>query len=441
MHRHIAKGNDFEHAFNRASGRAGGRLAPAAPPWSAWQCAALALSLLAGGRIHAATDEPCCTSHAGIGCADPACNGIVCQLDPFCCASSWDERCASEASVLCDACRPTGACEMPVADDEESPVPGGDHLGFCPWPPSIRTLSPGVLHGGRAWASATARDVDWFEISLDKPQLLRIELWTAGPIGVVIVDGACPPTAFAEGVDGCASVTEACLPAGVARVAVRSILFDELALEDDRSRYVLRASVSPCTPELPVHDRCDTALPVDVGRIVVDTRHATTEATWLPTTCDEGAGLAFTHDVWYAFTAREAGVFRVGTCATPAFDSRIAVYTGCGGDLLACSDDSCDGDAASAEFPMRCGETALIRVGGWGMGGLITLDLERVSTVACPCVGDIDASGEVDSGDLGICLLEFGSQGGPADLNEDGCVDAGDLGLLLLFFGKCDSWV
>jgi hypothetical protein len=59
-----------------------------------------------------------------------------------------------------------------------------------------------------------------------------------------------------------------------------------------------------------------------------------------------------------------------------------------------------------------------------------------VQTVPCPC--DLDGSGEVDSGDLGLLLLYYGPCGGcPADLDGNDNVDSADLGLLLLNFGPC----
>ena len=107
---------------------------------------------------------------------------------------SWDERCALEASVLCQACRATSACEVPIADIEELTPCDFGLPQDCTTIQNIRPLIPGLKLGGRAWSSETSRDVDWFEISLDEPQMLRIELWTQGSIGVAIVDDQCPPT-------------------------------------------------------------------------------------------------------------------------------------------------------------------------------------------------------------------------------------------------------
>ena len=54
---------------------------------------------------------------------------------------------------------------------------------------------------------------------------------------------------------------------------------------------------------------------------------------------------------------------------------------------------------------------------------------------ACRPIADLDGSGTVDAGDIGLMLLDFEAQGSPADLDRDGLVTAADLGLLLLEFG------
>ncbi|MCE9620335.1 MAG: formylglycine-generating enzyme family protein [Planctomycetes bacterium] len=59
------------------------------------------------------------------------------------------------------------------------------------------------------------------------------------------------------------------------------------------------------------------------------------------------------------------------------------------------------------------------------------------------CSSDLDGSGEVDAGDVGLVLLDFGPCAGCAtDMDGSGEVDGGDVGLLLLDFGPCagPSW-
>ena len=56
-------------------------------------------------------------------------------------------------------------------------------------------------------------------------------------------------------------------------------------------------------------------------------------------------------------------------------------------------------------------------------------------TPEAPCDGDLDASGAVDGGDLGLLVAAWGTSAG--DLNGDGSTDGGDLGLLISFWGTC----
>ncbi len=46
----------------------------------------------------------CCIANGGLGCDDAGCEGIVCGADAFCCDTSWDSICASEAQAMCDIC-------------------------------------------------------------------------------------------------------------------------------------------------------------------------------------------------------------------------------------------------------------------------------------------------------------------------------------------------
>jgi len=58
--------------------------------------------------------------------------------------------------------------------------------------------------------------------------------------------------------------------------------------------------------------------------------------------------------------------------------------------------------------------------------------------LAAACFGDLDGSGEVDAGDVSLCLLDTGVCGGcPTDLDGSGEVDAGDVSLVLLSTGAC----
>src|SRR5690606_22826389 len=77
-------------------------------------CAGIALNNAnAGGACSGVSNcpsvisAPCCTAHPNLGCQNAACQTAVCNLDPFCCSSSWDAFCAAEAI---DNANAGGAC-------------------------------------------------------------------------------------------------------------------------------------------------------------------------------------------------------------------------------------------------------------------------------------------------------------------------------------------
>jgi hypothetical protein len=88
-------------------------------------------------------------------------------------------------------------------------------------------------------------------------------------------------------------------------------------------------------------------------------------------------------------------------------------------------------------------------VGYWIAGNRYFLDpTTRTDTpgadnTACPgsgpaCFGDLDGSNEVDTGDVAICLLDYGPcPGCQADLDGTSEVDFGDIALILLSVGPC----
>ena len=58
--------------------------------------------------------------------------------------------------------------------------------------------------------------------------------------------------------------------------------------------------------------------------------------------------------------------------------------------------------------------------------------------LASACFGDLDGSGEVDSGDVALALLDSGlCPGCPGDLDGSGEIDSGDVALILLSSGAC----
>lgn len=56
------------------------------------------------GTCMAPTTGDCCTVHGGAACDDMTVAACVCDIDRYCCNSSWDQRCVDLATSDCGAC-------------------------------------------------------------------------------------------------------------------------------------------------------------------------------------------------------------------------------------------------------------------------------------------------------------------------------------------------
>ena len=149
-------------------------------------------------------------------------------------------------------------------------------------------------------------------------------------------------------------------------------------------------------------------------------------------------------DVWFRYDATCDGTLAVSTCGDATFNTKLAVYEGCGivcstSGLIGCNDNGagCSGGTSSIEVPVLAGQCYRIRVGGSGnASGMGTL------TLACtPCrPTDLDGDGTVGASDLAV-LLGAWSQSPcagsacNADLDGDTLVNAADLAILLGAWG------
>ncbi len=69
----------------------------------AWdiQCVLQAVAVCPPPGCPVRSDLTCFEGHLGPGCNDPACCGIVCDIDPACCEVNWDGFCAFHAKQVC----------------------------------------------------------------------------------------------------------------------------------------------------------------------------------------------------------------------------------------------------------------------------------------------------------------------------------------------------
>lgn len=134
----------------------------------------LTMGLLA---MPAMGDHPACNEDAGNcciftgnstpGCDNPFCCHVVCNFDPFCCDVEWDDLCVGFAFEICIyACIVDFFC-CPDDSISDGEVCGDDLNGGCNSVPAVYTAaSIGNTYCGIVWSDGTARDTDWYLVSV-----------------------------------------------------------------------------------------------------------------------------------------------------------------------------------------------------------------------------------------------------------------------------------
>ena len=128
-----------------------------------------------------------------------------------------------------------------------------------------------------------------------------------------------------------------------------------------------------------INDDCSNASAIAFGATAFSTLGASDDGPALPGECDEGFGNGFGSDIWYTLAPDQSGGIIVSTCDAADFDTRLALYTQCDGELVACNDDGpgCSGFTSQMNFTGVEGETYLIRLGGFdGERGTGTITVE-----------------------------------------------------------------
>ncbi|HEX2838447.1 MAG TPA: hypothetical protein VHN77_10000 [Phycisphaerales bacterium] len=106
-------------------------------------------------------------------------------------------------------------------------------------------------------------------------------------------------------------------------------------------------------------DTCDIAIPVGTGDTAFDTTGASNDA---PAPCSAGNS----PDMFFRFTPTITGTHLFQTCSS-SFDTVLAVLDGCGGNIVACNDDSpfC-GVRSLVTTDLTAGTQYIVHIDGWG---------------------------------------------------------------------------
>jgi len=197
------------------------------------------------------------------------------------------------------------------------------------------------------------------------------------------------------------------------------------------------AFTGSCPGPLP-NDRCQCPIEVVEGTHPYSNVGATTDGPNEPTMCVfEFGNTNVDADIWYCYTATCTGTAMASLCGSD-YDTRLAVYAGCGCPTaapLACSDDDCGTGAGNVQsrvtFAATAGQKYLVRVGGYLFSGVCTLGFCTAGNVGAPCTANAQCN-LVDQGDgrltigcnVDACANGSGDCFVPSPTQAPGCGDA-----------------
>lgn len=123
----------------------------------------------------------------------------------------------------------------------------------------------------------------------------------------------------------------------------------------------IAVAFTPSSPIGAAVDNCGAALPNGEGLYTFDTTTATVDGA--PASCAFG-GQNSSADQWIRYTPTATGTATVQACGLTSLDTILEAFTGCGGTLILCNDDSCSLQS-SLTFPVTAGVPVTVRVSGW----------------------------------------------------------------------------
>ncbi|MBL7943655.1 MAG: hypothetical protein JNM00_12860, partial [Flavobacteriales bacterium] len=186
------------------------------------------------------------------------------------------------------------------------------------------------------------------------------------------------------------------------------------------------ALVSSTAMAQPSNDICANALPIAVDGVAVNSTNLNATNEGINPSC----GGTNIQDVWYTFVY-PGGTLTISTVLGTNNDTRVAVWSACGGTQLACDDDSGPGNASLLTLnctQLTIGATYYLQAGGFNATeGAFTITLSA-STTGCtnplatnynPCatVSDECACNAVPANDNCANAIGITPGGGPVCVN------------------------
>ncbi|MFO0362449.1 MAG: MopE-related protein, partial [Flavobacteriales bacterium] len=155
------------------------------------------------------------------------------------------------------------------------------------------------------------------------------------------------------------------------------------------------------------NDVCSNAIPLTINAAPTAADNTLTCADGPDPSCGDAA----MKDVWYSFVYT-GGTITIETALGTNNDTRIALFSACGGAQLACNDDA-SGIGLASRITMACGtlnvgQTYFIQAGGWantsGTFTIVVTSASAVSNDVCSTAAPVTSFGTAISGTtVGSC--------------------------------------
>ena len=176
----------------------------------------------------------------------------------------------------------------------------------------------------------------------------------------------------------------------------------------------------------PDNDDCLDAVPVEEG---VPYEGKTIAATGVD---ESSCGLNDINDVWHSYTATDTHPVKISLGGS-SFDTTLAVFASCGGEELACNDDSNESPQSEIMMGMTAATTYYIRIAGHNRA-----TGDYILTISNPCVlpADFDHNCDVNFKDLADLALHWLKDEPPVNLAPpDSIIDFKDCAVLTGHWG------
>lgn len=328
-----------------------------------------------------------CTQPGGPGCNNPVVQTCVCNSDPYCCNTEWDQQCVDEVNGFdCHACGaiPHACCTTGDEGCTDSAIQacvcGGDPY-CCETEWDQLCIDDVDLFGcGTCGGCGPGNPNNCFSVSPNGTSGCR----EAGCCDTVCAaDGFCCDTAW----DGICADEAVTMCGGCGPGNPNSCFAESPGDTPGCNRFSCCAAVCAadpfcCTTQwdeicageggslcAPANNACENALPIFDGATEFDTFGASTDGPSEPACLFFGDDQV-NQDIWFSYAATCTGILSVELCES-AYDTKLSLNgpgASCAGSVLACNDDACGagGLRSALSAPVTGGVTYKLRIGGYG---------------------------------------------------------------------------